>query len=569
MAAAYPLAQPAAVPAPKPRRWPRFALAFAAVVAIISLLPYLLAYLWTPAGHHFAGFFFIADDATTYLAKMRQGADGSWLWNDPYTSEPHGGVFLFSFYLLFGHLAALFHLPLIAAYHLARISGAIALVIAADQLCRRLLPSELRRLALVLVILGSGAGFMVQALGNPSLFGTRVEALDLHLPEISGWYSIIAIPHFAWATALIIAALLGLLRITEGPAWRPMVFTSATLVALTAIHPQMIPVLGLIWVAYQGLLVGWGARPSMRSAAAQAVPFLATAPLLTYNAWILFRDPTIAEWAHQWRHQAPGPVSLAVSLGLPLLAAIVGMAIAWRRRDRGLALLLVWPPLVLALLYLPNIANIQRRLLDALYVPVGILAAVGIRMLTSRLRRARARRVEAVLVTLCCLSSAIVLAIALRFASGAFAEAYIGDDSWRAMQWLSAHHQPSDRALSSPGAGQLLPAWAGVPVYVGHYSETLDYFQKIRNVGAVLTPGEPETVVRTFLHDNGITLLYWGPDEALTGFRPADQSYLEPIHQAGAVTIYRVHPETNGGSSAAAHGSIYAPMPITPQRSLF
>jgi hypothetical protein len=542
MAAAVPLTRPASAPEPTPRQWPRFAFAFAAVVAVLSLLPYLLAYLWTPPGHHFAGFFFIADDATTYLAKMRQGADGSWLWNDPYTSEPHGGVFLFSFYLLFGHLAALLHLPLIAVYHLARVSGAVTLVIAADQLCRRLLPAEFRRLALVLVILGSGAGFLAQALGNPLLLGSRVEALDLHLPEISGWYSILAIPHFAWATALIIAALLGMLRIAEAPAWRPIALTSAALIALTAIHPQMIPVLGLIWIVYQGVLVTWGMRPSFRSVAAQASPFLATIPLLAYNAWILFRDPTIAEWAHQWRHQAPGPVSLAVSLGLPLLAAILGMVIAWRRRDRGLALLLVWPPLVIALLYLPNLANIQRRLLDALYVPIGVLAAVGIRTLTSRLRRARARRLEAILVTACCISSALVLAIALRFASGAFPEAYIGGDAWQAMQWLSAHHAQSDRALSSPGAGQLLPAWAGVPVYVGHYSETLDYFQKIRNVGAVWKPGQPEATVRAFLHDNGITLVYWGPDEALTGFQPADQPYLQLVHRDGTVAIYRVQP---------------------------
>jgi hypothetical protein len=542
MAAALPLSRPSAAPAPKARQWPRFAFVFAAIVAIISLLPYLLAYLWTPPGHHFAGFFFIADDATTYLAKMRQGADGAWLWSDPYTSEPHGGVFLFSFYLLFGHLAALLHLPLIAAYHLARISGAVALVIAVDQLCRRLLPAEFRTLGLVLVILGSGAGFLAQALGNPAILGSRVEALDLHLPEISGWYSILAIPHFAWATALIIVALLGLLRTAEAPAWRPVVLASAALIALTAIHPQMIPVLGLIWVAYQATLVMWGARPSIRSVAAQTVPFVSTIPLLAYNAWILFRDPTIAEWAHQWRHQAPGPVSLAVSLGLPLLAALLGMVVAWRRRDRGLALLLVWPPLVIALLYLPNIANIQRRLLDALYVPMGILAAVGIRALTSRLRRARARRIEAVLVTACCISSALVLAIALRFASGAFAEAYIGNDSWRAVQWLSGHHQPGDRALSAPGAGQLMPAWSGVPVYVGHYSETLDYFQKIRNVGEVLKPGAPEGTVRAFLHDNGITLLYWGPEESLTGFQPASQPYLQPVHQDGAVTIYRVQP---------------------------
>jgi hypothetical protein len=542
MAAALPLEHATTAPAPRPRQALGFALVFAVFVAIASLLPYLLAYLWTPPGHHFAGFFFIADDATTYLAKMRQGADGAWLWTDPYTSEPHGGVFLFSFYLLFGHLAALLHLPLIAAYHLARISGAVALVIAVDRLCRRLLAPDLHRLALVLVILGSGAGFLAQTLGNPLVLGSRLEALDLHLPELTGWYSILAVPHFAWATALIIAALLGLLRIATDPSWRPIAWTAAALIALTAIHPQMIPVIALIWIAYQAVLVAWGARPSARRLAAQLLPFLATGPLLLYNAWILFKDPTIAEWARQWRHQAPAPLSLALSLGVPLLAATLGMLVAWRRRDGGLALMLVWPPLVFALLYLPNLANIQRRLLDALYVPIGMLAAVGLRELLRRLPRARGRRIQAILVTVCCVSSALVLAIALRFASGAFSEAYIGNDAWSAMQWLSTHHQPADRALSSPGAGQLLPAWAGVQVYVGHYSETLDYFKKIRNVGAVLNPGAPESTVRAFLQANGITLLYWGPQEASTGFRPGDQAYLRAVHQDGTVTIYRVEP---------------------------
>jgi len=539
MAAALPLARPAPAPAPRPRHI-RFALVFAAVIAALSLLPYLLAYLWTPPGHHFAGFFFIADDATTYLSKMREGADGSWLWNDPYTSEPHGGVFLFGFYLLFGHLAGLLHVPMVAAYHVAGITGAIALVLAAERLCRRVLPPDRVNLGVVLVVLGSGAGFLAQAAGNPAILGSPVEALDLHLPELSGWYSILAIPHFAWATALIITALLSLLAIMDAPGWRPLALTAASLIALTAIHPQMIPVLAVIWIGYRAVLLLWGQRPFWRALATEAMAFAATLPLLAYNAWILFRDPTIAEWARQWRHQAPGPVSLALSLGLPLVLAIVGMSVAWRRRDQGLALMLVWPPLVIALLYLPNLANIQRRLLDALFVPIGILAAVGLTNLTARLHRARARRIQVILVTVSCFSSAIVLAIALRFASGAFSEAYINDDAWQAMQWLSSHHQADDRALSAPGAGQLLPAWAGVPVYVGHYSETLDYFQKIRNVSAILRSTEPDSAVQNFLTANRLTLLYWGPDELATGFHPDDHAYLHAVFRHGAVTIYRV-----------------------------
>src|SRR5204863_6961140 len=135
--------------------------------------------------------------ATTYLAKMRQGADGSWWWTDPYTSEPHAGVFLFAFYLLFGQLSGLLHLPVIATYHLARFSGTLVLVLAVDRLCRRLLPAELRNLGLVLVILGSGVGFLAQAAGNPDIFGGKVEGLGLHLPELIGRYSLVEIPHFA------------------------------------------------------------------------------------------------------------------------------------------------------------------------------------------------------------------------------------------------------------------------------------------------------------------------------------------------------------------------------------
>ena len=540
MATPLAVSWPAPQPAPAPRTATRFPLVLATAVAAISLLPYLLAYANTPPGHHFAGFFFIADDATTYLAKMQQGAGGAWAWNDPYTSEPHGGVFLFGFYLLFGHLSALLHLPLIATYHLARVSGAFALVLSVDRLGRRLLAPSMRGLALTLVVLASGLGFIAQMLGNPAVMGHQLEALDLHLPELSGFYSILAIPHFAWATALIVASLIGLLRLSDSPTWRTILVTGGLMTALTAIHPQMIPVIFLIWVAYRGVLFAWGERPGLRLIITELAAFAMTAPLLAYNAWILYRDPTIAEWARQWRHQAPGPLSLALSLGLPLLAAVAGIVVAWRRRDRGLALVMVWPPLVLLLLYAPNLANLQRRLLDALYVPLGVLAAVGIRALTDRLRPGRARRVERLLMPAFCFSSAIVLAIALRFASGAFPEAYVANDTWDAMQWLGANHRAGDRVLSSPQAGLLLPAHAGVTVYVGHYSETLDYFKKIANVQEILGPGVSDVAVRDFFAANRVTILYWGTDEARTSFKPQDRPYLEPIYRHGTVAIYRL-----------------------------
>jgi hypothetical protein len=229
-----------------------------------------------------------------------------------------------------------------------------------------------------------------------------------------------------------------------------------------------------------------------------------------------------------------------VSLGLPLLGAAYGAWLSWRRRDKNLALLMVWLPLVLVLLYLPNLANIQRRLLDAVYAPIGILAVVGLHDIVARLPRRRGRLLQRALVPIACLSSGLVLAIALRFASGAFPEAYIDNDRWQAMSWLATNHTAGDRALSSPGSGLFLPAWAGVPVYVGHYSETVDFFKKIRAVDRILAPGTSPAAVESFVQSNRITLLFWGSLETqATGYQPDGQVYWHPIFRSGTVTIYR------------------------------
>jgi len=74
--------------------WTRVALLSLAAV-ILAGLPYLLAWRWAPEGTRFAGFLLNPIDGFSYLAKMRQGADGGWLFRLPYASDPGDGVLLF------------------------------------------------------------------------------------------------------------------------------------------------------------------------------------------------------------------------------------------------------------------------------------------------------------------------------------------------------------------------------------------------------------------------------------------------------------------------------------------
>jgi hypothetical protein len=168
---------------------------------------------------------------------------------------------------------------------------------------------------------------------------------------------------------------------------------------------------------------------------------------------------------------------------------------------------------------------------------------MGLRHLLARPGVRWVRLLRRSLVIASCFSSLLMLAIALRFASGAFPEIYVDDAQWQAMAWLSGHHQAHDRVLSSPGVGLYLPADSGVGVYVGHYSETLDYFAKIRTEDAILRAATPPDRLRSFFDREGITLLYWGPDERSgRDFDPAVEPFLLRVYDAGGVRIYRVQP---------------------------
>ncbi len=54
-----------------------------------------------------AAFLFGSDDGYSYLAKMRLGLRGDWLFTLRYTAEPHSGALLFLPYIALGKLTGL------------------------------------------------------------------------------------------------------------------------------------------------------------------------------------------------------------------------------------------------------------------------------------------------------------------------------------------------------------------------------------------------------------------------------------------------------------------------------
>lgn len=89
---------------------------------LLSLLPYLLCTAAAArAGVVFTGLLLNPPDGFTYLAKMRMGLQGQWLYHLPFTLERGPGAFLFSYYFALGHLARIVELPLPVVFHVARL----------------------------------------------------------------------------------------------------------------------------------------------------------------------------------------------------------------------------------------------------------------------------------------------------------------------------------------------------------------------------------------------------------------------------------------------------------------
>ena len=66
----------------------RFVLLFGLVALAISSIPHVFGAAQATDDRVFGGFVYAVEDCYSYVAKMRQGAEGAWLFHLPYTPEP-------------------------------------------------------------------------------------------------------------------------------------------------------------------------------------------------------------------------------------------------------------------------------------------------------------------------------------------------------------------------------------------------------------------------------------------------------------------------------------------------
>jgi len=455
----------------------------AAFIAVISM-PYILAYQDAGSGYKFGGFLLNPIDGNSYLAKMHQGEQGSWRFYLPYTVERGQGAFLFTFYLLLGHLARISGSSNQLIFHVFRIVGASALVASIWHFFGRVFSVQrTRKVAFGLALFGSGLGWLT------SIFG--IFSPDFWVAEGYAFLAAYANPHFPLGVAIMLwimapGASEGVQgeKGSQSPKWL-ITLVMSLILAIVMPFGVVITAVVLIGVFLWEMLDNmrfasneinfsqWVRSNFEQNVVVQKLVFLFVGgvPVLLYQVWVTRSDPILAAWNAQNITLSPPIWELLLAYAPIILLAFPGIYLAIKSGEHNLRILLIWACLGFLWLYVPW--SLQRRFISGYMVPLAGLAALTLEAMFSR-KRLLGVSVLILVIVLMLPTNMMILMGGIQAINDKVENIYISDSDYQGMKWIDANTEEESVILASTDSGLLLPAYTGRRVWYGHPFETPD-----------------------------------------------------------------------------------------------
>lgn len=473
-------------------------------------------------------------DAATYLAKMEQGVEGSWLIYFRHTPETHTPAFLAAVYPALGNLSRILGLPTIAVYHVARVIASLLMYSSIYYLAATIYPHRIRtrRLFFLIAAITSGLGWLFAPITGISTYP------DLAIPEVFPFYSSLVNVHFPLSlTCIVLIAAIFVAAFRPGMTQNPQFNNTGLLLVvlsfiLSILYPHAIVPLGAavgIYTLAHSFRMRKLALREFRWLLALVLP---AAPLAIYYVAVVAYNPAVAEWNRQNVTLSPGFIELLIGLGLPLIIGLPAIYRALRRFEQdGDRFMLLWLIFMIIALYLPT--SVQRRFGVGMMIPIAYFAVRGISDFWYPRISRRWRKLLIILVTpLMLLSPVFVLLSGVSILEGPFLQRDYGT----ALQWLRANTRSTDVILASEDVSLWIPSWAGSRVVYGHPFETLNAKTKRQQV-IDWYAGVYDNDCAAILQEYNVAYIILGPQETKLGQTDCWNN-LTPAVVFDTVTIY-------------------------------
>jgi len=497
-------------------------LLFLAVFLVIISLPFLVAWRIVDPQHVFSGFLLNPIDGNSYLAKMYIGYTGGWKFQLPYTAQPGQGAYLFLFYIFLGHIARILHLPLIWGFHLARVIFSGLLFFSLYRFIRKVFPQEPRKAFFtgLLAILGSGVGWLLVPFGQMTM--------DMWVAEAYPFLSAFSNPHFPLGLALVLEVfMLSMQKIS---------LKRALVVYILGVILSIVLPFGIILVSsvLLGVMIWHGWEEKVWEWQPLALVMGGGGVFTIYQYWATLRDPILAGWNAQNVTPAPAVWDLVISLLPALLLALVAIPRIVRRKTSQVHKYLVfWSLAGIALIYFPF--NLQRRFALGIFIPLAILAIMGIGAL-AKTRRGFAN-IFVLIMGFSLLTNLLLVPSGVLAAQSNNSLLVLGKGEQDAMAWLADNTSSRAVILASPEMSLYIPAYTGRRVVYGHPFETVDAALNEQMVIHFYSGIWDTNEAAEFLSQSGVCYILLGPREQAIG----DPAYLQTailVHDEGGIKVY-------------------------------
>jgi hypothetical protein len=443
---------------------------------------------------------------------MRVGASGNWLFQNAYAVEEHPPTLLFLVYQGLGNITGIVQgskvrmQTLAITFHVFRALAGVGFLASLYPVIALFVDSaSWRRVAWLSIVVCGGLGWLLLLVTGQSLpLGSA--PFDLYMGEVGTIVPLMAYPHTLLGRACVLAGITCFWRADQyGERHYIAVSSALWLVATIALPLEIVTAGGILMV---WLIIRWivGRKLPIRMAISAAVALL---PGGLYNVLTLAMiggSQVYASWNSQNLFPIPHPVHLISLYGLQSVAAISGLWVIWHGQDPTRELLTAWLIAPLILIFIP--VSFQFRLIEGLYIPLLILAVIGVRQLKGWNRM------------IATLAGAMLVPSTLLVLLGSYAlPMYLPDsvnnapDDVAFERWVLDNIPDGSVILASPDLGLKLPAMAPVRVVIGHGFETPDFDLKedlvYKFYRAELTPLQ----IEQFLNTTGADYVVLGPDE--------------------------------------------------------
>ncbi len=458
-------------------------------VVLFTLLPYLFG-AWLSLGRKYFWINHNIDDNCVYLAWIRQAWEGHFFFENRFTTDPQPRLSTNLFFWAIGTIARWTGLPVLFLFHTARMGLGIVWLWTFWLLIKRLLPERARMPALWLACVSAGLGWLFWR-----DVGIRAP-IDTWQVEAFTFLSLYLNPLFVVGTLLMTACIYDLWHAVQECRWKYAVRAGVWALLLGNIHSYDVVQIAGAWLVFLVLSTLLQRHVDRRRWLMALTTGIIGLPTVAYQYWLYRVDPI-------FRHRADVPTSappvwhvLAGYAPLLVLAlvAVVILVRERRHREESFLFLLCWAIVGVGLQYLPRIfalvgihlpMNFERKMVMGAHLPLCALAGWGLWLLVRHLPARRALLVTAVVIALTTPSNIRWLIrdaqnLIRNMANTGMHRAYMEPEEWQAIQWLAQNTRPEEAVLTFPSFGVFIPPFAGNRVYAGHWGETPQFAERLR-----------------------------------------------------------------------------------------